>query len=68
MSDSNPPLYLPSGYLISEKAKTKLIAESNNGQTLEQLLLVKEAKDIKLKCPFTERVFAEPDVRKVYFS
>lgn len=27
MTDSNPPIYLPSGYLICERAKLSLIAE-----------------------------------------
>ena len=38
MNESNPPVYLPSGYLISELAKQKLISDSNNGNSLDLLL------------------------------
>lgn len=62
MNDSNPPVYLPSGYLISEKAKVKLIADYNEGQTLEQLLLLKNSREIKLKCPFTDHIYTENEL------
>ena len=68
MTDSNPPVYLPSGYLVCEQAKLRLISEQNNGQTLETLLQTKDRKEIKLKCPFTDRIFSETDLRKVFFS
>ena len=35
MGDSNPPVYLPSGFLICEQAKLTLIKEANNGETLD---------------------------------
>ena len=68
MNDSNPPVYLPSGYLICEQAKFRLISEQNNGKTLEALLQSRDRAEIKLKCPFTEKLFSESDVRKVFFS
>ena len=68
MNDSNPPFYLPSGYLISEQAKLRLIAEQNHGASLEQLLMTREPSEIKLRCPFSDRLFSESELRKVYFS
>ena len=62
MDESNPPFYLPSGYLISKKAKDKLtyeFAEAKGGSP---------EIDPKLKCPLTEKVYRESDLRKVYFS
>ena len=62
MNDSNPPFYLPSGYLISKKAKDKLInefAEARRGSP---------EVDAKLRCPLTEKIYRESELRKVYFS
>ena len=62
MDESNPPFYLPSGYLISKKAKEKLIQDyaENRGSSPES--------DPRLKCPLTEKIYRESELRKVYFS
>ena len=68
MDESNPPVYLPSGHLICEQAKKDLIAEQNQGKQLDELLKTKDKAEITFKCPFTKKLVAETDVRKVYFS
>ena len=62
MNESNPPYYLPSGYLISRKAKEKLISEfaEFKGSSPES--------DPRLKCPMTEKIYRDSELRKVYFS
>ena len=62
MNESNPPYYLPSGYLISKKAKDKLIYEYSEGRSGSL------DSDSKLKCPLTDKVYRDSELRKVYFS
>ena len=60
MNEMNPPFYLPSGYLISKRAKERLIEDFAGERTNEI--------DPKLKCPITSQVYRESELRKVYFS
>ena len=60
MNETNPPFYLPSGYLISKHAKEKLIEDYEANRTNDV--------DPKLKCPITNTVYRVSELRKVYFS
>jgi len=53
ITDQNPPIYLPTGYVISEKGLS-LIQQLNNPQIVV--------------CPFTKKEINLKDTRKVYFS
>ena len=60
MNETNPPFYLPSGYLISKRAKDKLVEESNIDSGREV--------DPRLKCPISGQSYRVSELRKVYFS
>ena len=53
MNDQNPPVFLPTGYIISEKALDQ-IKDPNNQN--------------KLICPKTKMTIDFADTKKVFFS
>jgi len=52
MGDQNQPVFLPSGYVVSERAIDKIL----------------DPQGSKLICPFTQQSYGKAEVRKVFFS
>ena len=55
MDEMNPPYYLPSGYLVSEKARSMIREQDPEGNDF-------------LRCPVTKVLYKETELRKVFFS
>jgi hypothetical protein len=63
MNESNPPLFLPSGYIISEKGRQLLLLAEKERKTESM-----DLDDEQFRCPVTNVPILNSEVRKIFFS